>query len=118
MRDSREYVVCELSRNGRNFFLLIYPHECAPVCAHEEQQPQRRNMGEITVCAEADKWILKITPNGFVFNREKYPLGEPRDFAEAFLKILEQEYEVTFEKRKNFPQKCLKEKNEQNLDTN
>lgn len=58
---------------------------------------------EIIVSVDHDTWILKITKEGFVFNREKYPLSQPSDFAEAFLKILEKEYTVTFEKREKEP---------------
>ena len=69
-------------------------------------------MDEIIVCVPNENselifntndcaWAFKITSKGIIFNREKYPQADPYDFASCFMDILENLYEVKFEKIKN-----------------
>lgn len=55
---------------------------------------------EISIWVDTDKWIIKIGRDGFKFNHEEYPNALADDFAEAFVTILERNYDVTMEKRK------------------
>lgn len=48
---------------------------------------------------ETDSWLLKITEDGFVFNREKYPQAFEDDFARAFCEVLEHHYNVKFTRK-------------------
>lgn len=47
-----------------------------------------------------DNWLFEITPEGIEFNHEDHPNFTTNDFAKEFIKILENNYEITFEKRK------------------
>ncbi len=54
---------------------------------------------EICFYAEKDKWIMKLTNKGIIFNREGYPDAKPDEFAQAVFEILEKEFSVKFEKK-------------------
>ena len=46
------------------------------------------------------KWVMKIVKDkGILFNRESYPDAKPDDFALAVIKILENNFSVTFERK-------------------
>lgn len=53
---------------------------------------------EIIFQPEKNKWALKITGDGVVFNRECYPNSTPDDFAKCFIELLEKFYTVKFYK--------------------
>ncbi len=45
-------------------------------------------------------WIMKLSKeNGIMFNREAYPDSPPDEFALAVIQILENTYDVTFNRR-------------------
>lgn len=48
--------------------------------------------------AEKDNWVMKITRDKIIFNRERFPNDDPDDFALAVIDILEKCYRVKFEK--------------------
>lgn len=54
---------------------------------------------ELIFCPDPHQWAFKINAKGIIFNREKYPDSMPDDFAKCFIDILEQNYNVKFEKR-------------------
>ncbi len=47
----------------------------------------------------AHNWVMKITENGILFNRELYPDSTPDEFAQAVVEVLEKCYEVKFLKK-------------------
>jgi len=48
---------------------------------------------------ETDKWAIKVTEQGVIFNRECYPNSTPEDFVKCFIDILEKCYAIKFEKK-------------------
>lgn len=54
----------------------------------------------ITACVEHNKWIIRISKDGIKFNHEEYPNATADVFAQAFIDILEKQFDVTMEKRK------------------
>jgi hypothetical protein len=54
---------------------------------------------EIYFNAEAGKWVLKLTKEGVVFNRELYPNSTPEDFVKSFIDILEGCYDIKFHRK-------------------
>ena len=46
-----------------------------------------------------DLVIMRITADGFWFNREQFPKALADDFAQEFLNALQQNFDVKFEKR-------------------
>lgn len=46
-----------------------------------------------------DDWIMKLSPKGIIFNRERFPDSKPDEFSNAIIKILEKAYTVKFEKK-------------------
>lgn len=54
---------------------------------------------EIIFKPEKDKWALKITEQGVLFNRECYPNSTPDDFAKLFIDLLEKFYTIKFYKK-------------------
>lgn len=58
---------------------------------------EKEKSSEISFNAE-QSWVMKLTKEGIFFNREAYPNAKPDDFAEAVIKILENEFTVKFEK--------------------
>lgn len=52
----------------------------------------------ITFNADANEWVMKLTPMGIFFNRDRYPNAMPDDFANAVIEILEKNFLVKFEK--------------------
>jgi len=52
------------------------------------------------MCVDTDKWIIRISKDGFKFNHAEYPNATAETFAQAFVDILERKYIVTMEKRK------------------
>ncbi len=45
------------------------------------------------------KWVMKISEEGILFNRETYPDSTVDDFAQAVISILEESYtNITFRK--------------------
>jgi hypothetical protein len=57
---------------------------------------------EIIFNADSDKerWVMKLTENGILFNRERFPDAKPDDFAQAVIGILEKEFTVKFLREK------------------
>jgi hypothetical protein len=45
---------------------------------------------------ETDKWAIKVTSEGVVFNRECYPNSTPEAFVKLFIDLLEKCYTVKF----------------------
>ncbi len=53
---------------------------------------------EIHFNAESD-WVMKLTHEGVFFNREKFSASNPDDFALAVIGILENRFDVMFNKK-------------------
>jgi len=57
---------------------------------------------EIFFCVDDNgTWFMKINKRGMFFNNDDYPNVKLNDAAIAFMKIIEKEYDIKFEKRKN-----------------
>ncbi len=54
---------------------------------------------QICFCPNPNKWCMKITSDGIIFNREEYPNSKPDDFAQAVIDILEKAFTVKFERK-------------------
>lgn len=63
-------------------------------------QPIKLPIPKFTFMADEGIWLLEITNEGIKFNREYYPNAMPDNFAQAFIDILEMNYDVHFTKRK------------------
>jgi len=55
----------------------------------------------VVLSSEANKWLIEITTELIKFNKENYPLYIPEALAQEFVDILENQYDVKFEKRKS-----------------
>ncbi len=55
--------------------------------------------GEIIFSPGKKGWVVKITTDGLIFNRECYPNSTPDDFAKTFMDILENTFTVKFYKK-------------------
>lgn len=47
----------------------------------------------------SEHWIMRLTDKGIFFNREVYTDASPDDFAKVVIDILENSYDVTFNKK-------------------
>ncbi len=55
---------------------------------------------EIIFNADTDgPWIMKLTNEGIIFNRDAYPNTTPYDFAVAVIEILEKQFTIKFERK-------------------
>ena len=54
---------------------------------------------EIIFGDQKGSWFMKITKEGFKFNRERFPHAEIDDFAKAFMELLEKSFDVKFTKK-------------------
>ena len=63
------------------------------------QVPAGGKMTDEIVFQVPARWLIKIREDGIHFNREAFPDASVEDFAQAFIETLENNYEVTFEKR-------------------
>lgn len=53
----------------------------------------------IVFSPQTGEWIMKLTADGILFNRETYPDAKPDDFAQAVIEILERAFTVKFERK-------------------
>lgn len=55
-----------------------------------------RKPSSIIFCVNEYDWIIKITEEGIKFNKDGYPEVTADGFAQAFVEILEKNYDVKF----------------------
>lgn len=67
----------------------------------KEIMDDEKSESTIIFNAEANEWVMKLTPRGIFFNRDRYPNAMPDDFANAVIEILEKNFLVKFEKNDN-----------------
>ncbi|MEK6878161.1 MAG: hypothetical protein AABY22_01060, partial [Nanoarchaeota archaeon] len=54
---------------------------------------------EISFSASPDTWLMQVSEDGVIFNREAFPDATPDDFAEAVIQIIQNNFNVTFHKK-------------------
>ncbi len=56
-------------------------------------------ISSITFNADGDEsWVMKLTREGILFNRDTFPDSTPDAFAKAVVEILENQFTVKFER--------------------
>jgi hypothetical protein len=59
----------------------------------------RDNSPQAMYFKNAKDWVFRLSEKGIEFNREAFPDHKPEDFAREFMEIIENSYNVKFEKK-------------------
>ena len=54
---------------------------------------------KLVFSASPDTWLMQVSEDGVIFNREAFPDATPDDFAEAVIQIIQNNFNVTFHKK-------------------